>query len=191
MNVNRPSSFTWFRVLAAAALALLAAGCSVAAPEGVKPIRNFNADRYLGTWYEVARLDHRFERGLTEVTATYGRRDDGGISVLNRGYDVKKGRWDSADGKAYFIGDADVGSLKVSFFGPFYGGYHIMALDEAAPDYGYALVSGPSTKYLWLLARQPELPKATMDRLLAQAREAGFPTAELIFVEHGVRSPTD
>ncbi len=191
MNAIRSRSFPVFRALVAGALALLAAGCSVAPPEGVAPVRNFDGDRYLGTWYEIARLDHRFETDLAEVTATYSRRDDGGIAVRNRGYDVKAEQWDSVEGRAYFTGEADVGSLKVSFFGPFYGGYHIMALDEQAPDYGYALVSGPSTKYLWLLAREPKLPEATVEQLVDQAREAGFPVGELIFVEHGVYGPSD
>lgn len=174
------------RALLSVTAALLLAGCSVAPPDNVAPVRNFDADRYLGTWYEIARLDHRFETDLAEVTATYGKREDGGISVRNRGYDVKAELWDSVEGRAYFTGESDVGSLKVSFFGPFYGGYHIMALDEEAPDYGYALVSGPSKKYLWVLARQPELAEATVEKLVEQAREAGFPTDGLIFVEHGV-----
>jgi apolipoprotein D and lipocalin family protein len=172
--------------MVAATIVLFTAGCSVAPPDNVEPVRGFDADRYLGTWYEIARLDHRFETDLAEVTATYSRRDDGGIAVRNRGYDVKAEQWDSVEGRAYFVGEPDVGSLKVSFFGPFYGGYHVMALDEQAPDYGYALVSGPSTKYLWLLARRPEMPPSTIDELVALAREAGFPTGELIFVEHGV-----
>jgi apolipoprotein D and lipocalin family protein len=157
----------------------------------VEPVRDFDADRYLGTWYEIARLDHRFERDLAEVTATYSKREDGGIAVRNRGYDVEAESWDSVEGRAYFTGEPDVGSLKVSFFGPFYGGYHVMALDEQAPDYGYALVSGPSTKYLWMLAREPELPEATIEMLVARAQDAGFPTDELIFVEHGVHGSAD
>jgi apolipoprotein D and lipocalin family protein len=187
----RPTSLPGFRAALTAALALFVAGCSVAPPDGVEPVRDFDADRYLGTWYEIARLDHRFERDLAEVTATYSKREDGGIAVRNRGYDVGAESWDSVEGRAYFTGEPDVGSLKVSFFGPFYGGYHVMALDEQAPDYGYALVSGPSTKYLWMLAREPELPEATIEMLVARAQDAGFPTDELIFVEHGVHGSAD
>lgn len=191
MSAIRSRSCAGFRALVAGTIVLLTVGCSVAPPDNVEPIRSFDADRYLGTWYEIARLDHRFERDLAEVTATYGKRDDGGISVRNRGYDVKKESWDAVEGRAYFTGSPDVASLKVSFFGPFYGGYHVMALDEQAPDYGYALVSGPSTDYLWLLARQPELPEATVETLIDKARKAGFPTGELIFVEHGVYGSDD
>lgn len=146
----------------------------------------FELDRYLGTWHEVARLDHRFERGLVAVTADYAVREQGGVTVINRGFDVDDGEWSVAEGKAYFIGDEDTGSLKVSFFGPFYGGYHILALDEAAPDYRYALVAGPNRGYLWMLARDPELPEADYERLVGLADELGFPVNELIRVDPDV-----
>ena len=161
-------------------LAVLLTACT-GAPEGVEVVSGFDLDRYLGTWYEIARLDHSFERGLTNVTATYSLRDDGGVKVLNRGYDTSKQRWDEAEGKAYFLGDEDVGQLKVSFFGPFYGGYNVVELDS---DYRYSLVAGPDRSYLWILARTPELDEATLERLVAKARELGFPTDELIMVEH-------
>ncbi len=125
-------------------LALLLAGCT-GVPEGVQPVRGFDPERYLGTWHEIARLDHSFERGLVQVTATYAKREDGGIDVLNRGHDPVKGAWKEAKGRAYFIAEPDLASLKVSFFGPFYGGYHVFALD---PDYGWALISGPTREYM-------------------------------------------
>ncbi len=156
---------------------LVLSGCT-GHPEGVQPVSGFELERYLGTWHEIARLDHAFERGLTDVTAHYRRRDDGGIDVVNRGYDPDKGDWTEARGRAYFIGDADVASLKVSFFGPFYGGYHVFALD---PEYRWAMVAGPSREYLWILARQPELPPAVLNELLARARRAGFATDALIY----------
>ncbi len=160
-----------------ALLALLLAGCT-GVPEGLQPVRGFDAERYLGTWHEIARLDHSFERGLVQVTATYAKREDGGIDVLNRGYDPVKGAWKAAEGRAYFIAEPDLASLKVSFFGPFYGGYHVFALD---PDYGWALISGPTLEYLWILARHPQLPAAVLDDLLAKATSAGFDTSALIF----------
>lgn len=158
---------------------LLLAGCT-GMPEGVQPVRGFQLERYLGTWHEIARLDHRFERGLIDVSATYTRRDDGGIHVLNRGYDPVNGVWKEALGKAYFIAGPDQASLKVSFFGPIYGGYHVFALDT---DYRWALVSGPSRKYFWILAREPNLPEAVLQSLLAKARQAGFNTDALIYPE--------
>src|SRR5512147_1513697 len=130
-----------------AILCLSLCGC-VGIPENVQPVKGFEVDRYLGTWYEVARLDHAFERGLERVTAEYSLRDDGGIRVVNRGFDPVKGVWKEAEGKAYFVGPSDVARLKVSFFGPFYGGYNVIALDRE--NYRYALVCGPDTSYLWL-----------------------------------------
>ena len=168
--------------LALLAIALLA-GCT-GIPDGITPVRGFEVERYLGTWYEIARLDHRFERGLVDVTANYRLRDDGGIDVVNRGYREDEGEWDEARGKAYFVEEPDVGRLKVSFFGPFYGGYNIVALDK--DDYAWSMVVGPNRSYLWLLARSPDLDDATVNELVAQAQRLGFDTDELIRVRHGV-----
>jgi apolipoprotein D and lipocalin family protein len=165
------------KLLALCLLLLTLAGCT-GIPDGVRPVSGFQLDRYLGTWHEIARLDHSFERGLTDVTATYSRRPDGGVDVLNRGFAAAKGEWKEARGRAYFLDSPEVGSLKVSFFGPFYGGYHVFALD---PDYRWALVAGYSHGYLWILARERELPPAVLEDLLAKARTAGFATEALIF----------
>ncbi len=163
-------------------MVFLLAACT-GLPPGVTPVTGFQAERYLGTWYEIARLDHSFERGMSRVTAEYSRRDDGGIGVLNRGYVDADKAWKQAAGKAYFVEGPDTGYLKVSFFGPFYGAYGIFELDRQ--DYRYAMVSGPDTSYLWLLARSPTLDAATRDRLVARAATLGFDTSRLIFVEHG------
>ncbi|MGB5062256.1 MAG: lipocalin family protein [Candidatus Competibacter sp.] len=160
---------------------LLLGGCAVAPPDGVTPVAGFELNRYLGQWYEIARLDHSFERGLSNVSASYSPRDDGGVRVLNRGYDASAGRWKDVEGRAYLTGEPTVGSLKVSFFGPFYGGYHIVALDRE--NYSYAMISGPSRDYLWILARSRRLPPAVLDGLLQQARALGFATEQLIMVK--------
>jgi apolipoprotein D and lipocalin family protein len=154
-------------------------GC-VGLPEGIQPVEDFSLQRYLGTWHEIARLDHSFERGLTRVTAEYSLNEDGSVKVINRGYDAAKGQWKTAEGKARFVKSPDLGYLQVSFFGPFYGSYVVFALDHDA--YQYALVSGPNRKYLWLLARQADLDVATKAMLLERARELGFAVDELIFV---------
>ena len=148
-------------------------------PEGAEAVRNFSLERYLGTWYEIARLDHRFERNLSRVTATYSMNEDGTVKVINRGYNTKKARWSEAEGKARFVDSADVGRLKVTFFWPFYGAYNVIALE--AESYGYAMVIGNNTKYLWILAREPELEPAVLKGLLDQARSLGFATDELIY----------
>ncbi|MEO1245173.1 MAG: lipocalin family protein [Pseudomonadota bacterium] len=163
------------------AASLLLTACT-GIPKGIEAVDDFELEPYLGTWYEIARLDHRFERGLSNVTATYSLRDDGGVNVVNRGYRTDKGEWDSAEGKAYFVGDNNVGRLKVSFFGPFYGAYNIFELDRE--NYRYAVVAGPNRSYLWILARDPSLPDTVLDRLIGRAAELGFATEELILVEH-------
>jgi len=162
-------------------LTILLMGC-VGIPENVKPVENFQLDRYLGTWYEIARLDHPFERGLTRVTAEYSLRHDGGVRVLNRGYSGREHSWKEAVGRAYFVKGSDQGYLKVSFFGPFYGSYVIFDLDHE--HYRYALVSGPDKSYLWILARTPTLKKETIEALIAKASSVGFDTGKLIFVDH-------
>lgn len=171
----------WLVGLLVLLAALMLAGCT-GVPQGVTPVQGFQAERYLGTWYEIARLDHRFERGLSDVSATYQRRADGGIDVLNKGYDPDKSAWREAKGRAYFIGSQDTASLKVSFFGPFYGGYHVMALD---PDYRWAMVAGPDHDYFWILARIPSLPDDVLNTLMQTARQAGFDLQGLIRVSHG------
>ena len=154
-------------------------GC-VGIPEGVKPVENFQLERYLGTWHEIARLDHSFERGLSKVTADYSLREDGGINVVNRGFSADNNAWQEAQGKAYFVNDADEGHLKVSFFGPFYGSYIVFELDTIG--YQYAFISGPDKDYLWLLARTPTVKPEVIDRFISMSKSIGFDTSALIFV---------
>ncbi len=158
----------------------LLAGCA-ATPQGVKPVDNFDPERYLGTWYEIARLDHRFERGLSQVSATYSKRSDGGIDVLNRGLNSKTGEWKEAMGRAYFIGDPSVARLKVTFFWPFYGGYNVIELERE--NYAYALICGPNRKYLWILSRTQQLDETIMQQLLVTAERLDFDTSQLILVD--------
>lgn len=160
-------------------LTLLLAGCT-GMPEQVRPVENFQVQKYLGTWYEIARLDHSFERGLTRVSADYALREDGGLKVTNRGYLAKENRWKQAIGKAYFVEEPDKGYLKVSFFGPFYGSYVICDLDH--DNYQYSLVCGPNTNYLWILSRTPGIDASVKERLLEKAVALGFDTTKLIYV---------
>lgn len=164
-----------------ALLAVLLAGC-VKKPDNITPVTPFDGAKYLGKWYEIARLDHSFERGLSEVTADYSMRDDGGIKVINRGYDAKKAEWKESEGKAYYVENPNVGYLKVSFFGPAYGSYIVFDLD---PEYRYSMISGPDKSYLWILSRTPTLDEATKKRLVDKAKALGFDTAKLIDVEQG------
>lgn len=154
--------------------------CSTAPPEGVTPVTPFDLARYEGKWYELARLDHSFERGLSDVSATYTTQADGSVEVINRGYDGERKEWRQATGRALFIGAPNIASLKVSFFGPFYGGYHVVALDRQ--NYRWAMVVGPDRDYLWILARDKQLPAAVRDELLEQAAALGFAVDKLIWV---------
>lgn len=154
-------------------------GCT-GIPDRVTPVTGFDINRYLGTWYEIARLDHSFERGLERVTADYRLREDGGLQVINQGFDSSAQRWKKAEGKAYFIGTENVGRLKVSFFGPFYGSYNIIDLDKQ--NYRYSMVCGPSKGYLWILSREPVLDDLTLERLRNKATALGFDTGDLIYV---------
>lgn len=160
-------------------VALILTGC-LGMPDTVTPVANFELNRYLGKWYEIARLDHSFERGLERITAEYSVRDDGGISVINRGYSIEDDEWKVAEGKAYFVGDETKGYLKVSFFGPFYGSYVVFEIDQEG--YEYAFVSGPDTSYLWLLSRTPQLQQEIIEKFKRISKELGFDTSKLIFV---------
>ncbi len=162
-------------------LLLLLTSCT-SLPQDIKPITGFELDRYLGKWYEIARLDHSFELGLSKVTADYSMRDDGGVRVINRGYNAEKKEWNEAEGKAYFVKTPDIGQLKVSFFGPFYGGYNILELDKEG--YQYSLVAGPGLNYLWILARTPDLEQSIIIELVKKAQSLGFPVKDLMYVSH-------
>jgi len=151
-------------------------------PEGVNPVKEFDTNRYLGKWYEIARLDHSFERGLSNVSAEYSLREDGGLSVINKGFSREDGEWKTAEGKAYFVGDSNEGHLKVSFFGPFYGSYVVFDLDRE--NYQYAFVAGYNKSYLWLLSRTPVISDDIIERFINQSAELGFDTNGLIFVDH-------
>ena len=162
-------------------ISIFISGC-VNIPENVSPVTGFDIGQYLGTWYEIARLDHSFERDLEKVTAEYSLRDDGGIKVVNKGLDPHKNRWKEVIGKAYFVGDSNFGSLKVSFWGPFYSSYNIIALDKK--NCSYSMVFGPNKSYLWILAREPHIEESLKVELINKAKDLGFETDKLIHVTH-------
>lgn len=165
---------------------LMLGACSTVPPEGLRPVNSFDINRYLGQWYEIARLDHSFERGMSDVNATYQLQDDGSVKVINRGYDTQRQAWKEAIGRALFVGDSSTASLKVSFFGPFYGGYHVIALDQ---NYRWSLVAGPDRDYLWILAREKTLPENIKAQLIGQALALGFATDRLIWVDQKRSDP--
>ncbi|MBJ6383487.1 lipocalin family protein [Enterobacter cloacae] len=168
-------------VIAAVTAAFLVVACSSPTPPpGVTVVSNFDAQRFLGTWYEIARMDHKFERGLEKVTATYSAMDDGGIQVVNRGYNPDRQMWQQTVGQAYFTGAPNRAAMKISFFGPFYGGYNVIALDR---EYRHALVCGPDRNYLWILSRTPTITAEMKQQMLGVATRQGFDVTKLIWVK--------
>lgn len=150
-------------------------------PKGAEAVKPFDKERYLGKWYEIARKDFKHERNLSNTTAEYSLNDDGTIKVDNQGYNVKKNEWTQAIGKAKFVGDENVAMLKVTFFGPFYTGYNVIAIDD---DYRYALVAGKNHKYLWILSREKTIPEDVKNNYLKIAQEVGYDTSDLVWPEH-------
>lgn len=150
-------------------------------PKGAVAVKPFDSKKYLGKWYEIARFDYRFERNLNNVTATYSLNPDGSIRVDNRGYAYKTNEWKESIGKARFVSSPDEAKLKVSFFGPFYAGYNVLAID---PDYKWALVAGKNRDYMWLLSREKTMPENIRKQYLQKAEALGFKTANLVWVEH-------
>ncbi|MEP1214905.1 MAG: lipocalin family protein [Marinobacter sp.] len=166
------------KTLIVSVLALIG-GCT-GVPEGIDPVSNLDVERYEGTWYEIARLDHSFEEGLSNVTADYSLQEDGSIRVINRGYSEESGKWEEAEGRAVFVGDEASGHLKVSFFGPFYASYVVFRLDE---DYRFAYITGYDRDYLWFLSKTPTVGDEALTQFRQVAREKGFDLEELILVD--------
>jgi apolipoprotein D and lipocalin family protein len=158
------------------------AGCkTIPVPEGAVPVKPFDIERYLGAWYEIARFDFRFEKDLNNTTANYSLNNDGTVKVVNRGFNYVKKEWKESVGKAKFVAGEDEARLKVSFFGPFYGGYNVIALDA---NYQFALVAGSSLDYLWILARTTTIPENIKNEYLKIAGDLGYDVSRLIWVEH-------
>lgn len=150
-------------------------------PKGARVVDHFEKEKYLGKWYEIARFDFSFEKNLNNTTAEYSIRPDGTINVKNRGYNYVSKKWQEANGRAKFRGDDTVAALEVSFFGPFYAAYNVIALDK---DYQYALIAGSSLKYLWILSRTTTIPNDVRSEYLKIAQSVGYDVSKLIWVEH-------
>ncbi len=180
MQLNK---YSWISVavLAATATVLLTSCGGSSIPEGATAVKPFDVNKYVGKWYEIARFDFKQERGLNNTTAEYSLRDDGKIRVVNRGYNYEEKKWEEATAKAKFVGATDEAMLKVSFFGPFYSGYNVVAID---PEYRYALVAGESLKYLWFLSRETTMPESVKKEFIEKAKAIGYNTEELLWVEH-------
>ncbi|MBD1581947.1 lipocalin family protein [Pseudoalteromonas sp. S16_S37] len=169
------------QLIASLGLVTLLGACT-GLPENIQPVSNFNIQKYQGKWYEIARLDHSFEQNLSNVTATYAINNDGSVEVINKGYHTQDKEWQQADGIAKFVNGDDIGHLKVSFFGPFYGSYVVFGLDQNA--YQYAYVTSYNKEYLWLLARTPKVSQSVIDDFVQTAQQYDFAIEQLIYVQH-------
>ncbi|AZA76398.1 hypothetical protein EG347_02075 [Chryseobacterium sp. G0186] len=156
-------------------------------PEKAQPVTQFDINQYLGTWYEIARFDYHFEKDLDNAMAQYSINPGGSVNVVNSGYNFKKEKWVSVNGTAKFRGDKNTAALKVSFFGPFYAGYNVVALE----DYKYALVAGKNLDYLWILSREKTIPENIKQRFIKKAQEIGYDTSKLKWVRQDKKSPFD
>lgn len=161
--------------------ALSLAGCGGKSTGELPVAEGFETDRYLGKWYEIARFDHSFERGLTDVTAEYSMRSDGRIKVQNRGFNPGRNKWNDAVGVAKYAGTNTQAALKVSFFGPFWGAYRVIDLDKAA--YRHALVASDTYDYLWILYRDPAMPEELYQSITNKAGTLGYDLKRLIKVD--------
>lgn len=182
-NVYKPAcSAQYARLIYVSIVGMTLIACHTARPSGIKVVNDFDIQRFQGTWYEIARLNHAFEKGLTDVSAIYEQQSDGPINVINQGYDPLQKKWYTAHGTALFLDRPTIGALKISFFWPFYGGYYVVALDKQ--HYQWAMIAGPTHRYLWILSRERTLAAAITTQLVNQARLLNFPTEQLIFVQH-------
>lgn len=154
-------------------------GC-VTKPDNIQPVQNFQANKYLGKWYEIARFDNSFEKGMTNVYAEYSLNPDGSIKVINSGVTPSTGKRSYAKGVAKFVENKDTAFLKVSFFRPFYGAYVVFKIDD---NYKYAYVAGDNQNYLWLLSRTKTVPNNVRQDFVARAKDLGFDTDKLVWVK--------
>lgn len=167
-------------VLAVATLWMVTS-CSVKVPENISVVKDFDVKAYEGKWFEIARFDFKHEKDLKNVTANYTLNGDGSIQVVNKGYNYVKNKWEESKGKAKFNGSDKEGALKVSFFGPFYGGYNVVDME---PAYENVLIFGENTDYIWILSRNKSIPENVKDKFLKQAKDAGYDLNRLVWTEH-------
>jgi len=142
-------------------------------------VSHVELEKYLGKWYEIARLPARFQEGCTDTTATYALSEDGSISVLNEC--IISGKVKQAKGKAKVVDKHSGAKLKVTFLWPFYGDYWIIDLGK---DYDYAVVGTPNRKYLWILSRTPQMDDKLFSQLIESVKSKGFDVNNLIKTSH-------
>lgn len=168
----------WKSILSTLSVLLLGFGCA-ASSKRIPAVTPFDVTRYMGQWYEIVRLPNTFETGLEQITAEYFLNENGTVKVTNSGLNTKTNQRNTAIGKAKQI-KPNTGELKVSFFGPFYGGYRVIDLDQE--KYSYTMITSGGMNYFWILSREKEMPKEQLEKLVQKAKDWGFETDKLIYV---------
>lgn len=181
MKRNKRGLIIFIGAVGAISGVLIARHYTPTIPSKAQPVKDFDIKKFLGKWYEAARIDTRFEKNLIKTSAQYTMNEKGNISVLNKGWHIKKNTWKIAHGKGKFVGAKHIGMLKVSFFGPFYSGYNILAIDK---EYKYALIAGKNLNYLWILTREKKIPMEVKKEYLSIAKSVGYDTSRLFWVPH-------
>lgn len=178
-----------FRLAVLALLGLLLMTGCAQTTRHIPAVEPFDIERYVGTWYEIARLPHSFEEGLTHVTAQYTLTPQGTVLVVNRGYDPEKNEWRTARAKAKLTSKENRGELRVTFFWPFSAAYRVIDLDQE--NYEYAMVTSSRMNYFWILSRSPEIDAQRLQQLLAKATDHGFDLTGLIMVDQTSRTAVE
>lgn len=171
------------KLVTSIAITLSLLGCASSSHKSIEPISDFVLSDYLGKWYEIARIDHGFQKNIVNGTAQYRLREDGLVEVINQGFNENNKEWEKAIGVAKLKGESNIAHLRVSFFWPIYGDYKVFYLES---DYSVALVTGSTSEYYWLLSRTPTLPREDIVRYMHIAKDAGIDVSKVIFTGKGM-----
>ena len=181
MNYKKLLQISVFTALSLVTVTSFSSCKTASVPNHIKVVTPFDIKKFDGTWYEIARFDFKHEKDLSNVTANYTLKENGGVQVLNKGYNYVKNKWEEAKGKAKFTTSNKDGSLQVSFFGPFYAGYHVVMME---PDYETALIFGDTTDNIWILSRTKTISEATKQKYLTHAKKAGYDLNRMVWTKH-------
>jgi len=157
-------------------------------PKKAEPVKDFDLYDFLGNWYEIARLDNRFEHQLDNVMTNYSVKKNGNIRIINSGFNTIEKQWEEVEGVGKFRGSEQVGALKVRFAVPFYEGYNIIAIDE---HYNHALIAGRNLNYLWILSREKDLPPAIKEKYMKLSELIGYNVSKLVWTIHDLENPLE
>lgn len=184
VSVTMKNQKTWIAIAAGAGMATLAGLTYALWPKKKIPksaiVDNFEIDRYMGTWNEIARLPNLIEKNLHNLTEEYTLNEDGTVGVVTRAYNIEKNKPVEASGTAKLKGAGNRGEMGVAYYLPFYLDYNLLAID---PNYRYAMVSGSGMDYLWLLSRENTIPEEFKKQFITKATSLGFDIPKLQWMD--------